>query len=80
MDLDTGAIISLIGEASWRKLYKPRLESCPFVLKGYTDNKLDILGMCKVEVTTGGVTKQLPLVICKGRGVSLLSGNWQQEF
>ena len=80
MELDTGAIVSLISEATWRELHKPALESCPFVLKGYPDNKLDILGMCKVEVTTGGVTKQLPLVVCKGRGVSLLGRNWLQEL
>ena len=46
----------------------------------YPDSKLDILGMCKVEVTTGGVTKQLPLVVCKGRSVSLLDKNWLQEL
>ena len=63
MERDTGAIVSLISEATWRELHKSTLKSCPFVLKGYPDNKFDILGMCKVEVTTGGVTKQLPLVV-----------------
>ena len=80
MELDTGAIVSLISEATWRQLHKPVLESCPFVLKGYPDNKLDICGMCEVEVTAGGVTKQLPLVVCKGSGVSLLGRNWLQEL
>ena len=49
----------------------PALEPYPFVLKGYPNNKLDILGMCQVHVTVGGVTKQLPLVVCKGIGQEL---------
>ena len=59
MELDTGTIQAYTGILSL----------------GYPDNKFDILGMCKVEVTTGDVTKQLPLAVCKGRGVSLLGRN-----
>ena len=73
MELDTGAIVSLVSEVTWaQQLQKPAMEPCPFVLKGYPNNKLDILGMCQVHVTVGGVTKQLPLVVCKGSGLSLL--------
>ena len=61
MELDTGAIVSLVSEVTWtQELQKPALEPGPFVLKGYPNNKLDILGMCQVHVTVGGVTKQLP--------------------
>ena len=38
----------------------------PFVLKGYPNNKLDILGMCRVHVTVGDVTKQLRVCINSG--------------
>ena len=81
MELDTGAIVSLVSEVTWgQQLQKPALEPCPFVLKGYPNNKLDILGMCQVHVTVGGVTKQLPLVVCKGNGLSLLGRNWLEEL
>ena len=81
MELDTGAIVSLVSEITWAtQLQKPTLKPCPFVLKGYPNNKLDILGMCHVQVTAGGVTKQLPLVVCKGDGLSLLGRNWLQEL
>ena len=36
--------------------------------------------MCQVQVTAGGATKQLPLVICKGNGLSLLGRNWLEEL
>ena len=36
--------------------------------------------MCKVHVSAGGVTKQLPLVVCGGSGLSLLGTNWLQEL
>ena len=66
MELGTGAIVSLISEVTRRqKLQEPLLKPCPFVLIGYPNN---ILGMCEVLVIAGGVTKQLPLVVCKGRG------------
>ena len=81
MELDTGAIVSLVSEVTWtRQLHKPELKPCPFVLKGYPNNKLDNLGMCQVQVTAGGATKQLPLVICKGNGLSLLGRNWLEKL
>ena len=81
MELDTGAIVSLVSEVTWtQELQKPALKPCPFMLKGYPNNKLDILGMCQVHVTVGGVTKQLPLVVCKGSGLSLLGRNWLEEL
>ena len=60
MELDTGAIVSLLSEVTWtQQLHKPELKPCPFVLKGYPNNKLDVLGMCQIQVTAGGATKQL---------------------
>ena len=79
--VDTRAIVSLVSEVTWtQELHKPALKPRPFVLKGYPNNKLDILGMCQVQVTAGGVAKQLPLVVCKGSGLSLLGRNWLQEL
>ena len=43
-------------------------------------NLLSLLGMCQVHITVGGVTKQLPLVVCKGSGLSLLGRNWLEEL
>ena len=64
MELDTGAIVSLVSEAWTQQLQKPALEFCLFVLKGYPNNKLEILGICQVHVTVEGITKQLLLVVC----------------
>jgi len=80
MELDTGVTVSIISESTWKqKLLEPPLQPCPFVLKGYPNNKLNILGMCDVEITAGDTTKQLPLVVCSGNGLSLLGRNWLQE-
>ena len=50
MELDTGAIVSLMSEVTWtRQLHKPELKPCSFVLKGYPNNKLDILGCIKYK-------------------------------
>ena len=81
MKLDAEAIGSLVSEVTWtQKLQKWALEPCPFILKGYSNNKLGILGMCQVHVTVGDVTKQLLLVACKGSGLSLLGRNWLEEL
>jgi len=58
MELDTGAAVSIIRESTWKqKLLEPPLQPCPFVLEGYPNNKLNILGMRDVEVTAGDTTK-----------------------
>ena len=68
---------NLVSETTWRQqLHEPILKPCLLVLKGYPNNKLDILGMCEVHVTAEGVTKQLPLVICKEVAFQAETGYW----
>ena len=63
-----------------KKLNKPTLRPCPLILKGYPDNKLNLMGCCDVEVKAGETIKQLELIVCKGNGLSLLGRNWLEEI
>ena len=64
-----------ISETTWRQqLHEPILKPCLLVLKGYPNNKLDILGMCEVHVTAEGVTKTTTTSYLQGSG--FLGRNW----
>ena len=78
MELDTGAAVSLVSEATWsEQLHRPKLEPCTLKLQSYPDRNLEVLGSCSVQVQVNGDTAEtLPLVVVGGRGLSLLGRNW----
>ena len=78
MELDTGAAVSLVSEATWsEQLHRPKLEPCTLKLQSYPDRNLEVLGSCSVQVQVNGdPAETLPLVVVGGRGISLLGGNW----
>ena len=45
MEIDTGAAVSIVSENTWEeKLNRPILRPYPFILNGYPDNKLHLMG------------------------------------
>ena len=80
MEVDTGAAVSLISEAVYRKTWKngkaPPLQPTKTKLKTYTGEEVPVLGTIQVEVTLGSQSKVLSLVIVKGEGPSLLGRDW----
>ena len=64
MELDTGAAVSLVSEATWsEQLHRPKLEPCTLNLQSYPDRNLEVLGSCSVQVqVNGGRAEALPPV------------------
>ena len=77
MELDTGAAVSIISEATRKaKLPHIKLRKSKVVLKTYTDEPLQVNGQLNVHVQYGQQTKPLVLVVVAGDGPSLLGRNW----
>ena len=59
MELDTGASVSLVSEATWAdKLNKPQLQPCTLSLQSYPNRSLKVLGQCQVVVNVYGERSQ----------------------
>lgn len=81
MELDTGASVSLVSEATWAdKLNKPQLQPCTLSLQSYPNRSLKVLGQCQVEVTVHGKTAHLPLIVVEGSGIPLFGRNWLEQI
>ena len=81
MELDTGAGVTIVSEKTWAdKLNKPELQDCELALQSYPNRSLTVLGSCMVEVSIHGQTRQLPLVVVEGDGISLLGRNWLESI
>ena len=80
MQLDTGAAVSIIPEATYKShLSKYTLtETKP--LKSYSRDKLELLGQIRVPVKYESQTVTLPLVVAKGNKVPLLGRNWLEHI
>ena len=79
MELDTGASVSLISEATWSRLYsKKKLQKTTIILRTYTGEKIQPLGSCSVEVKYKEEGAILPLLVIKGNGPNLFGRNWLQ--
>ena len=81
MEVDTRAAVSVISEATRRKIFpklRPRKKS--IVLKTYTDETLKTLGELNVIVSYKHQSVELPLIIVAGNGPNLLGRNWLQHI
>ena len=73
MELDTGAAVSIISEATRREMFpKKKLHKSKLTLKIYTDEPMQIIGQLNVHVESNGQTSPLVLVVVAGDGPSLL--------
>ena len=81
MEVDTGAEVSIISEATRKSLFlglKPTRSNV--VLKTYTEEVVPIVGELSVQVQYSDQTKQLKLIVVSGDGPNLLGRNWLTEI
>ena len=80
MELDTGASVSIISEATYNRLWPqgqaPVLQESHVRLKTYSGEQVPVKGVMDVTVQVNEQTKQLPLVVACGNGPSLLGRDW----
>ncbi len=81
MEVDTGAALSVMSEAAFQKVWpnKP-MEPSSTRLRTYTGELLRVLGSVVVHVQHGTKEADLPLLVVKGSGPSLLGRNWLQNL
>ena len=77
MEVDTSPAVSLISEATMKKLL-PRMNVQPsnMTLKTYTKEQMKVLRKIEVNVEYGKQKEVLILIVVKGNGPSLLGKNW----
>ena len=80
MELDTGASVSIISEATFNRLWPqeeaPAMHESQVKLKTYSGEQLTVKGMIEVEVQYADQQAQLQLVVAQGNGPSLFG--WVQ--
>lgn len=80
MELDTGASVSPVSEATFRSLYKYRpIPQSGVRLRTYSGEMLKVVGETEVLVSYCDQQAEL-LVVVEGDGASLLGRNWLQHI
>ena len=72
MELDTGASLSLISEATYKALSLPALSHTDIILSTYTGEKISPLGCINVKVMYQSQETTLPLLVVAGEGLNLI--------
>ena len=80
MELDTGALHTIIDKAAWQKVGCPRIQSSKLKLRCYGGTMLNIMGECLVNVKYDNRSMQLPVVVVNDSRPSLLGLNWIQQL
>ena len=81
MELDTGASLSIMAEATFRRHWPDRqLQSTTRQLRTYTGEKIKVLGTAQVHVRHGANSADLPLMVVEMDGPSLLGRNWMNSL
>ena len=77
-ELDTGAAVTLLGEATFNRIFPDQqLKRSPIQLRTYTGEPMRTLGAFEVEVAYQEQgPKTLSLVVVEGRGPSLFGRDW----
>ena len=77
MEVDTGAALSLISDATCQALFpREKLHPTKIILKTYTDDPLEVKEKLHMHVQYGDQKEKLALVVVGGNGPSLLGRNW----
>ena len=77
MEVDTGAALSLISDATRQALFpREKLHPTKIILKTYTDDPLEVKEKLHMHVQYGDQKEKLALVVVGGNGPSLLGRNW----
>ncbi|XP_070381275.1 uncharacterized protein [Dermacentor albipictus] len=81
MEVDTGAVYSVIGEAEFTRLFPGMaLENSDLKLRGYFGHQSAVVGKATVIAKFGGKHARLPLFVVKGGSRALLGRNWAKAF
>jgi len=78
--VDTGAALTVMGDDTYKRLFKEPLQKCSISLRTYTGEKLKVVGQTEVKVTQGSQCKALMLVVVTGKGPSLLGRDWLKHL
>ncbi|CAF1515164.1 unnamed protein product [Adineta ricciae] len=76
MELDTGALHTIIDKSTWQKIGCPRIQPSKLQLRCYGGTILNIMGECLVNVKYDNRSMQLPVVVVQDPRPSLLGLNW----
>ena len=77
MEVDTGAAVSVVSEATNKRLWPERiLRPAAVRLKTYSGSPLTVLGQMQVKVKYQDQTANLPILVVAGDGPSLLGRDW----
>ena len=81
MEVDTGASCSLISKKTFKQHWvNHKLQETTLNLQTYSGEKLHVMGKLTVQVIYKTQEAELPLVIVKGAGPSLLSRDWMAHL
>ena len=81
IEVDTGAAITLISQATWKNLFpKLTLQKSRVTLKTYTAEKLRVLGQREVSVEHNGQKKLLIVTVVDGDGPPLMGRDWLKHL
>ena len=81
MELDTGAAFSLMSETAFRQLFPTKeLEPSTIRLCAYSGEPIEVIGSVYIDVTYKEQSAQLPLLIVRHNGPTLLGRNWLQQL
>ena len=81
MELDTGASVSLMSQATFNKLWPRRgLSTTTIKLQTYSKEPIVVVGSVQVQVSHETQTATLPLVVVEGNGPTLMGRNWLSKI
>ena len=78
MELDTGALVSLISAKTFATLWW--LQKSNTVLRTYSGEQIRVVGIIDVSVKYNTQVVTLPLLVIEGEGPSLLGCNWLKHI
>eukprot|EP00731_Ephydatia_muelleri_P000765 Em0001g765a len=84
MEVDTGAVASIISECTyrrqWSKQKRPLLQRTDVHLRTYTGEKINIKGKISLSVQYDNETLSLDLLVVEGDGPSLMGRDWLSKL
>ena len=81
MEVDTGASLSLMSNATFQGLWQGRsLDTTHVRLQAYSGQPIPVLGCCCVNVWYKGQTGQFPLFVVEGKGPTLMGRDWLSQI
>ena len=81
MEVDTGASVSIMSEATFEQLWPGRsLSPTEVRLCTYLREPIHVLGCATVKVHYEGQLAQLQLIVVKGEGPTLLGRSWLEKI